>query len=112
VEWEGWEFCKSQNCLGLGLFPKRRGWLGVEESGSLEHFLYDEAYLELICSVWLHLGCLGSNLFAEGNELFWSVSIPHNSSWCWRKILKLRSMAQGFIKFEVDGSLASFWCTA
>jgi len=71
---------------------------------NLEDFLYDEAYLELVCSVWLHLGCLGSNLFAEGNELFWSVSIPHNSSWCWRKILNLRSMAQGFIKFEVgDG---------
>ena len=32
---------------------------------------------------------------------FWSVSIPHNCFWCWRKLLKLRDIAKKFLRFEV-----------
>ncbi|XP_059454969.1 uncharacterized protein LOC132185181 [Corylus avellana] len=32
---------------------------------------------------------------------FWSVSIPQNCSWSWRKILKLRDIAKRILKFEV-----------
>jgi hypothetical protein len=33
---------------------------------------------------------------------FWSVSIPQNCSWSWRKILKLREIAKRILKFEVS----------
>ena len=29
------------------------------------------------------------------------MSIPQNSSWNWRKLLKIRGLARDFIKFEV-----------
>jgi hypothetical protein len=32
---------------------------------------------------------------------FWSVGIPQNCFWSWRKILKLRDIAKRFLKFEV-----------
>jgi len=32
---------------------------------------------------------------------FWQVSIPHNCSWSWRKLLKLRSIAKQFLSFKV-----------
>jgi hypothetical protein len=45
---------------------------------------------------------------------FWSVSIPHNCSWCWRKLLRLRDIVKKFLRFEVgDGKnihlLMDFW---
>jgi hypothetical protein len=32
---------------------------------------------------------------------FWSVGIPQNCSWCWRKLLNLRDIAKQFLRFEV-----------
>jgi hypothetical protein len=41
---------------------------------------------------------------------FWSVSIPQNCSWCWSKLLKMTSVARGFLKFEVgDGKNIHLW---
>jgi hypothetical protein len=44
---------------------------------------------------------------------FWCVSVPNNSSWCWRKLLNLRGLARGFLKFEVGiGSNIHLWVDA
>jgi hypothetical protein len=41
---------------------------------------------------------------------FWNVSIPNNSSWYWRKLLKIRSLAWGFLRFDVgNGSNIHLW---
>jgi hypothetical protein len=49
---------------------------------------------------------------------FWSVDIPQNCSWSWRKILKLGAKTKRFLRFEVGngednsslvGFMASIW---
>jgi hypothetical protein len=41
---------------------------------------------------------------------FWSVGIPQNCSWSWRKILKLRDIAKRFLRFEVgNGDNIHMW---
>jgi hypothetical protein len=41
---------------------------------------------------------------------FWSVNIPQDCSWCWRRLLKLRNVAWNFIFFEVgDGQNIHLW---
>jgi hypothetical protein len=41
---------------------------------------------------------------------FCSVSIPQNCSWSWRKLLKLRSIAEQFLSFKVgDGRKIFLW---
>ncbi|XP_059433958.1 uncharacterized protein LOC132167079 [Corylus avellana] len=41
---------------------------------------------------------------------FWSVSIPQNCSWSWRKILKLREIAKRILKFKVgNGENIFLW---
>lgn len=38
------------------------------------------------------------------------MSIPNNSSWCWRKLLKIRSLAWDFLRFDVgNGSNIHLW---
>jgi hypothetical protein len=38
------------------------------------------------------------------------VNISQDCSWCWRRLLKLQSLARSFIKFEVgDGSNIHMW---
>jgi hypothetical protein len=51
------------------VFQKKKGWIGAEKSGNLEHFLYDETYLEFVCSFWFSLHCMGPNLFVEMEKL-------------------------------------------
>jgi hypothetical protein len=44
------------------------------------------------------------------HKSLWSVGIPHNCSWCWRKILKLRDIAKGLLRFEVgNGENIHLW---
>ncbi|XP_062147729.1 uncharacterized protein LOC133856689 [Alnus glutinosa] len=41
---------------------------------------------------------------------FWQVPIPQNSSWSWRKILKLRLLARPFLSFKIGtGSRIFMW---
>lgn len=41
---------------------------------------------------------------------FWLLKVPQYSTWSWRKILKLRDIANNFLKFQVgDGSTISLW---
>jgi hypothetical protein len=44
------------------------------------------------------------------HKSLWSVGIPQNCSWCWRKILKLRDIAKGLLRFEVgNGENIHLW---
>jgi hypothetical protein len=82
-------------------FPKKESGLGLKNleiwnsSSMMRHIWSLFARAGSIWVAWVHAYLL------KGRS-FWSVSIPQNSSWCWRKLLKLRAMARGFIKFEVD----------
>ena len=41
---------------------------------------------------------------------FWEISIPQNSSWTWRKLLKLREYFKPHIKYTIgDGQDAFLW---
>lgn len=47
-------------------------------------------------------GCVQTNRLKGRSS--WQVSIPHNASWRWKKILKLRNIAKQFLKHRVkDG---------
>jgi hypothetical protein len=48
-------------------------------------------------SIWV--AWVKTNLLKK--KSFWSVSIPQNCSWSWKKILKLRDIAKRFLRFEV-----------
>jgi hypothetical protein len=75
----------------------------------LESNFYAYAYLEHFCQVWFHLGGLSKRKFLE-KKSFWSVGIPQNYSWSWRKILKLRDTINRFLKFEVgNGDNIHMW---
>jgi hypothetical protein len=41
------------------------------------------------------------------SKSFWSVNIPQNCSWSWRKILKLRDKARRFLRL-VKGKISIF----
>jgi hypothetical protein len=58
------------------LFPKDRRWLGVEMYRGLEYLFHDEVYLVLICLVWISLGCMGSSISFEGDELLECKTSP------------------------------------
>lgn len=44
---------------------------------------------------------------------FWLLKVPQDSSWSWRKLLKLRELAKHFLNFQVgNGSSISLWLEA
>lgn len=48
------------------------------------------------------------NLIKERN--FWTIPIPADSSWCWRKVLECRSLASNlFLNLIGNGNNVSFW---
>ncbi|GKV04776.1 hypothetical protein SLEP1_g16888 [Rubroshorea leprosula] len=63
---------------------------------------------------WLHvckfyLGCLGPGQLTQGRS-FWSINIPSDASWGWRKTLKLRPLARGLIQhIPRNGQNTSLW---
>jgi hypothetical protein len=90
-------------------FPKKEGGLGLKrievwnKTSMLRH-------------IWSLFARSGSLWVAWIKEIFlkkisfWSVSIPQNCCWCWRKILKLRDIAKKLLRFEVgDGKNIHLW---
>lgn len=94
----------SQVCL-----PKSEGGLGLRELASWNKTLC----LKLL---WL-LHTESESLWASWTKKhrlkhlsLWSIDEQKQSSWIWQSILKLRPLAERFIKCEVgNGQLASFW---
>jgi len=90
-------------------FPKKEGGLGLKEleiwniSSMMRHIWSLFAKSGSIWVAWVQ------EYLLKGKS-FWSVSIPQNSSWNWRKLLKMRGLARDFIKFEVGtGSQIHMW---
>lgn len=50
------------------------------------------------------------NLNLIKRRCFWLLKVPQDSTWSWRKILKLQDIAKNFLKFQVgDRSTISLW---
>ena len=69
--------------------------------------------LKQIWSIFARFGFLWVSWIKENflkQKSFWSVGIPQNYSWCWRKILKLRDIAKKILRFEVgEGKTIHLW---
>jgi hypothetical protein len=75
-------------------FPKEDG-LGLK---MLEAW-NQTSMLKHIWSIFARFGSLWVAWIKENflkQKSLWSVGIPQNCSWCWRKILKLRDIAKKF----------------
>ncbi|XP_059441594.1 uncharacterized protein LOC132173929 isoform X2 [Corylus avellana] len=90
-------------------FPKKEGGLGLKKLETWNQ----TSMLRHICSIFARSGSIWVAWVRENllkRRSFWSVGIPQNCSWSWRKILKLRSIAKRFLKFEVGhGDSIHMW---
>jgi hypothetical protein len=90
-------------------FPKKEGGLGLKRI----EVWNKTSMLRHIWSLFARSGSLWVAWIKENflkKRSFWSVSIPQNCSWCWRKLLKLRDIAKKFLRFEVgDGKNIHLW---
>jgi hypothetical protein len=81
-------------------FPKKEGGLGLKrldvwnQSSMLRHIWSLFAKSGSLWVAWV------KDYLLKGRS-FWSINIPQNCSWSWRKILKLRGIAKRILKFEV-----------
>jgi hypothetical protein len=89
--------------------PKKEGGLGLK---NLEVW-NQSSMLRHIWSIFARSGSLWVAWVQEyllRGKSFWSIKIPQNCSWSWRKLLKLRNIAKAFIRFEVgDGTKIHMW---
>jgi hypothetical protein len=90
-------------------YPKKEGGLGLKR---LE--VWNKT--SMLRHIWSIFAKSGSLLVAWIKDNFlkhkslWSVGISQNCSWCLRKILNLRDIAKGFLRFEVgDGEKIHLW---
>ncbi|XP_059440872.1 uncharacterized protein LOC132173392 [Corylus avellana] len=90
-------------------FPKKEGGLGLKKLETWNQ----TSMLRHIWSIFARSGSIWVAWVRENllkRKSFWSVGIPQNCSWSWRKILKLRSIAKRFLKFEVGhGDSIHMW---
>jgi len=95
-----WEVvCTAKDCGGLGLkrlvswnkvFALKLIWLLFTKAGSL-------------WVSWVRINLIGS-------RNFWDLNPANSSSWIWRKLCKLRSLARPFLVCEAgSGTTVSFW---
>jgi hypothetical protein len=81
-------------------FPKKEGGLGLKrldvwnQSSMLRHIWSLFAKSGSLWVAWV------KDYLIKGRS-FWSINIPQNCSWSWRKILKMRGIAKRILKFEV-----------
>jgi hypothetical protein len=90
-------------------FPKKEGGLRLK---NLE--VWNKSFI--LRHMWNLFACAGSlwvawtKTYLLKGRSFWSMNIPQDCFWCWRRLLKLRGLARSFIKFEVgDGSNIHMW---
>jgi hypothetical protein len=90
-------------------FPKKEGGLGLKRLEVWNQI----AMLRHVRSIFARSGSIWVAWVKENllkGRSFWSVGIPHNCSWSWRKILKLRNIAKRLVKFEVgNGENIHLW---
>jgi hypothetical protein len=100
---------KAKMAWGEVFYPKKESGLGLKImevwniSSMLRHVWSLFAYSGSIWVAWV------TQYLLRGRS-FWSISIPQDCSWSWRKLLKLRDIAKLFLKFEDgDGSNIHMW---
>jgi hypothetical protein len=100
---------KAKVAWGEVFYPKKESGLGLKImevwniSSMLRHVWSLFAYSGSIWVAWV------TQYLLRGRS-FWSISIPQDCSWSWRKLLKLRDIAKLFLKFEDgDGSNIHMW---
>jgi hypothetical protein len=90
-------------------YPKKKGGLGLK---SLEVWNIS-SMLRHVWSLFTHSSSIWVAWVIEyllRGRSFWSICIPQDCSWSWRKLLKLRDIAKLFLKFNVgDGSTIHMW---
>lgn len=80
--------------------PQSEGRLGIKDVG-----LWSQ--VGTMKNIWLLLLRSGSiwvawvHRYLIQGRVFWTLKIPGNSSWCWRKILRLWETIRPFIKYKV-----------
>jgi hypothetical protein len=82
-------------------YPKSKGGLGIKRLevwncvAMLNHIWNLFAQAGSICVAWVETNWL------KGKSL-WQISIPKNCSWSWKKLLKLREVANEFLRFKIE----------
>jgi hypothetical protein len=51
------------------------------------------------------VGCMVKEYLLKCGSI-WIVNIPQSNSWCWRKLLRLRCLANQFLQFKVGWEVA------
>ncbi|XP_059434561.1 uncharacterized protein LOC132167566 [Corylus avellana] len=109
--WNGkdMEAAKAKVALNDICFPKKEGGLELKridvwnKTSMLRHIWSLFARSSSLWVAWIKANFLK-------HKSFWSVNIPQNCSWCWRKLLRLRDTAMKFLRFEVgDGRNIHLW---
>jgi hypothetical protein len=100
---------KAKVAWGDICFPKSEGGLGLKcvetwnISSMMRHIWSLFAKSGSIWVAWTHMYLL------KGRS-FWNVKLPQDCSWNWKKLLRIRNRARGFLKFEVgDGHGIHLW---
>ena len=78
--------------------PKSERGLGVKDISSWNKACIMQNIWAIISkaeSIWI----AWINEYVLKGRSFWLVPVMQNSSWSWRKILQLRSLASGFIEW-------------
>lgn len=89
--------------------PKKEGDLGIKNTVEwncaqiLSHMLQVLTKSNSLWALWVN------GTFLRGKH-FWTIKIPTECSWIWRKILRLRVVALQFISYSTaDGNSISLW---
>jgi hypothetical protein len=90
-------------------YPKKEGGLGLKDLEVWNH----ASMLRHVWNLFARSGSIWVAWIKENilkNKSFWDIGVSQNSSWCWRKLLKLRVLAKHFLKFDVgDGENIHLW---
>lgn len=89
--------------------PYEEGGLGIRRVRDVSNvFMLKLIWRLFSCSSSLWGGWTRHYLLKE--ETFWDAKDTSLGSWVWRKLLKLKSLAKGFLRMNInDGKNVRFW---
>ncbi|KAL8147820.1 hypothetical protein AgCh_005220 [Apium graveolens] len=89
VSWENLFVPRQEGGLGL---PNPVDWNVAQ---ILMHLCKVVSRHKSLWALWVHKTALKHNIL-------WTMKIPTDCSWIWRKVLKLRDLARSFLTFKID----------
>ena len=87
--------------MGAICYPKLEGGLGLKDIHSWNR----ACVMQNIWAIIVNSGSLWIAWIREyvlNGRSLWNIVLTQSSSWCWKKLLKLRSLAHQFIEWK-DG---------